>query len=52
MTGLRNVASAPGNTIRSHPPASIGTDSRERRADRANQEYERQERINSRTGRQ
>lgn len=52
MTGLRNVASAPGNTIRSHPPASMGTDSRERRADRANREYERQERINSRTGRQ
>ena len=52
MTGLRNVASSPGNTIRSHPPASMGTDSRERRADRVNREYERQERINSRTGRQ
>lgn len=51
-TGLRNVASAPGNTIRSHPPASIGADSRERRADRVNREYERQEEINKRTGRQ
>lgn len=51
-TGIRNVVSAPGNTIRSHPPASIGTDSRERRARRVNREYERQEEINSRTGRQ
>lgn len=47
MTGIKNVFSAPGNTIRSHPPANIRTNSRERRADRANQEFERQERINS-----
>lgn len=51
-TGIRNVVSAPGNTIRSHPPASMGTDSRERRANRVNREYERQEEINRRTGRQ
>lgn len=46
MTGLRNVASAPGNTVRNIPPANIASNSRERRADRANAEYGRQERIN------